>query len=59
MREVLMDGFAIAFLITASIVLVGVLLVGLTALLRIRGARRDRLQMKRHLGRIEMGRWFG
>ena len=44
-----MDVFAIALLISAAVLLVGVLVVGVTAVLRVRGAGRARLQMKRHV----------
>ena len=50
-----MDVFAIAFPISAAVVLVGFLVVGVTALLRVRDAQRSRLQMKRHLQRIGTG----
>jgi hypothetical protein len=47
-----MDVFATAFLVSTALLLVGVLAVGVTAMLQVRSARRARLQMKRHLQRI-------
>jgi len=54
-----MDVFATAFLISAGLLLLAILVVGTTAMLRVRGARRSRLQMKRHLQRIGTGGGIG
>jgi len=53
------DVFATAFLISAGLLLLAILVVGTTAMLRVRGARRSRLQMKRHLQRIGTGGGIG
>ena len=46
-----MDVLAVAVVVFATLVLGGVLLVGLVALFRVRNSRRERLQMKQHLRR--------
>jgi hypothetical protein len=49
-----MDLFAVAFLVFAALFLGGVLLAGLIALFQIRTGRRERMQMKQHLRRMEL-----
>jgi hypothetical protein len=49
-----MDVHSIMFSIFSTIVLGSVLFLGLAALLHVRNGRRDRLQMKRHLAKIEL-----
>jgi hypothetical protein len=53
-----MDGFAIALLVFAVVFLGGVLCIGLATLLQIRSGRRERLEMKKHLQRIERVDWY-
>jgi len=47
-----MDFFSVAILVFAAVVLGGALVVGLAALVRVRSARREDLQMKQHVGRL-------
>src|SRR5688572_30406325 len=49
-----MDTFAVAFAVIAAIILGGIVIGGLAALLQTRTARRDRLEMKRHVRRVEL-----
>ena len=49
-----MDPFAIVFPAIAAIFIVGVVAGGLAALLQTRSARRDQIEMKRHLRSVEM-----
>jgi hypothetical protein len=49
-----MDLFAVAFVVCAAIVLGGIVFGGLAALLQARSARRDRLEMKQHVRRVEL-----
>jgi hypothetical protein len=51
----MMDLFSVVFLISAVVLLVISVFVVVTAMLRIRGTRRARLQMKRHLQRLGTG----
>ncbi len=44
-----MDGFSLAQVITAAVVLGGALMVVAIGLLRVRSSRRERLEMKQHL----------
>ena len=52
--EVAMDPFALAFPAIAAILIVGVVAGGLVALVQTRNARRDRMETKRHLRKVEM-----
>jgi hypothetical protein len=52
--EVAMDPFALAFPAIAAIFIVGVVAGGLAALLQTRNARRDRMEMKRHLRKVAL-----
>jgi hypothetical protein len=56
-REDAMDLFAVPFLVTPAAVVGGVLCIGLTAVLQARRRRRERLQMKRHVQRIDLAGW--
>ena len=51
-----MDLFAGMLLFFAAMFLGSVLIVGFTALIKVRQGRRDRLQMKQHLQKIDIGR---
>jgi hypothetical protein len=48
-----MDPFVLVFPAIAAIFTVGVVVGRLAALLQTRNARRDRMEMKRHLWRLE------
>ena len=50
-----MDLFAVALLICAAVFLGGILIGGFAALIQVRNGQRERLQMKRHVQRIDVG----
>ena len=50
-----MDLSAAALLIFAVVVFGGILIGGLAVLIQVRNGQRDRLQMKRHVQRIDVG----
>ena len=47
-----MDPFALVFPVIVATFIVGVVAGGLVTLLQTRSARRDRMEMKRHLRRV-------
>jgi len=50
-----MDFSSVALLVTAAVVVGGVVLAGVAALIQVRNGQRERLQMKRHVQRIDFG----
>jgi hypothetical protein len=52
LMEVAMDPFAIVFPAIVAIFIVGLVAGGLAALRQTRNARRDRMEMKRHLRNV-------
>ncbi len=49
-----MDFFAVALLICAAIFFGGILVGGMIVIIQARTGRRERLQMKQHLRRVEL-----
>jgi hypothetical protein len=56
-RKGAMGVFAVAIFVLPVVFLGALLCVGLATLMQIRNGRRERLQMKRHLQRIERAGW--